>query len=439
MISFRSQSKHHLGWILKATGITGFVILGGRIVAVLRESLVAARIGPSPELDALLLAYAIPLFIITALQNTLGSTWTPGFTLAKDKKNKLRMQIGHAQACTIAVSTIIAILFSLLFHLIIPHISSGVPKELHGKLIGIGYLFTLLIPIQAISFVFAAVLQSQAKYVIAALIPIVTPTIGVLALTFKINADIETLAYSLIIGGAIEAFLFFLVLYYNSLIVKPSFRKLWKDQIFISRSLFLYGIGGIIIGTIPLAGQLIASATGPQGVAHFAFASKVTSLFAGVAALALSQALLPSFSELSTDPLRFNRRVCQIFWIVFGCAAIASLSVILFNQITITILFGRGAFTSNDITIVAKAQAAYVMELPFYLCWLVICRATAAKGDAQFTIKSATAISATNILLSFLLFEKHGVLGICLSATISFILGFLMALYYVYIKRIFCI
>ncbi len=397
----------------------------------------AAKIGPGSELDALLLAYAIPLFLVSALQNTLGSCWTPGLVGVKNNQTEFHKILGCAQTLTICSSLFLTCIFLAIMPAFFPLITGKLPKELSREAIRLGSIFSVVIPIQGLSFLWIASLQAKNNYILPALVPICTPTLGVAVLTFTAQPTIGILAWSLVGGAVLEAAVMFCFMVVRRDLCLPTFNFKHSAAISIvhARRFGLLGLASIIIGTIPLSDQIMAGWAGPAGVAHFSFASRVTGFITAVAALAISQSVLPALSELCDAPLEFARRLRQIFGLVFVSGIAIGLAILVSNNLIIQWLFGRGAFTSEDVVIVSSAQFVYAFEIPFFLCWLIACRATAAQGHTIFSIASSSVIALSNIILNAAFVGKYGVAGICAATSLSFLIGFIISLPVIFWKK----
>ena len=90
-----------------------------------------------------------------------------------------------------------------------------------------------------------------------------------------------------------------------------------------------------------------------------------------------------------------------------------------FNKEIVTIVYGRGEFTQQDILITAKVLMFYSIGLIFYGYRDVISYAFYAKQNTIVPMKNAAIAVIINIILNFILSRFMGIAGLALATSIS--------------------
>ena len=89
-------------------------------------------------------------------------------------------------------------------------------------------------------------------------------------------------------------------------------------------------------------------------------------------------------------------------------------------------------FDSGDSRLVGRIQAAYAVQIPFYICGTMFVRLASALVKNQVLMIAASISLASNVVLNLIFMELWGVVGIALStsAVSALSLGYLMLFAY---------
>ena len=100
---------------------------------------------------------------------------------------------------------------------------------------------------------------------------------------------------------------------------------------------------------------------------------------------------------------------------LFGCAILAFMS----EWIT-SLIYERGAFTSEDTKIVSQIQIFYFLHIPFYISILINARILNAFEKTKLYLSGNIVLLLCNILLNLTFIEMFGVLGIAMATLVSY-------------------
>ncbi len=177
----------------------------------------------------------------------------------------------------------------------------------------------------------------------------------------------------------------------------PAVKEVWK---IIGPATFSSGMMQINVCT-----DLFFASAIPGAAAGLSYASLLVQAPLGLFSNALLVPLLPTFSQLtkSEDREKLIARVRQgVMLSTASMVATGALFVALGTPI-VAIIYERGAFDSNAVSLVASLLIAYGLCMPAYLCRDLLVRVFYALGDGITPFKLSTICIVLNVLFDWLL------------------------------------
>ncbi|WP_439816317.1 lipid II flippase MurJ [Zavarzinia sp. CC-PAN008] len=179
-------------------------------------------------------------------------------------------------------------------------------------------------------------------------------------------------------------------------------------------------LGGLVLGCVPLADQVAAASLGPGAVSEVMLGNRLVSLIGSVGLIGLGLALSREFAaaQAADRPLRPLMRQAA------GAAALGGFVVaavgIGWSRDIVALLYQRGAFDAAQTDAVAAVQSAYLLQVPFFLVFLVGSRALAALGRNGQVLYVSLGMATGNAVLNAVLAGPWGAAGIALATSIAF-------------------
>ena len=394
----------------------------------IRELLIAFFFGTGDALDAYLIAYAVPYFLITIIAGSLPVVVVPAYM-------RLRVRSGQPVASQLMVSTVVLTVVGLTPVVLALIVGTGLYLPLLGsgfstsKLDLTASLVVILAPTLLTSTLIgliAALLNAHNRFVLPALSPLITTLTGVCALLAF--GTIRALALGTLAGNLVELSALALVLrsigvpfHSGRFQVSPELRPV---LLLLAPTL----VGSVLMASTVLVDQAMTSPLGPGSVSALNYANRVVTFPLGLTAAALGTVALPYFSEMVSreawQEIRasMGRYVRLIFLVT--CPIAIGLAV-LATPLT-TVLFARGAFGSDDVPVVASTIAALALEIPFYSGVILIMRvALALRLNARLAVISALCVGI-NVALNAWFSTFLGVAGIALSTSVVYMCSFML-------------
>lgn len=252
------------------------------------------------------------------------------------------------------------------------------------------------------------------------------------------------LSYGVLLGGVAQILIhlyplynlgFFKLFYLSSKHIKSFLQnKSKKSQRFYQEFKSFFAqffpalIGGSTAQLLAFIETFIASFLSAGSISYLYYANRIFQLPLALFAIAISTALFPLVAKAikNKEPQKALEAMGKSFWFLCIALCVCTLGGVMLKDEIIWLLYKRGSFSAQDVSITANVFALYLLGLlPFGLSkilslWLY---SHSLQGKAaKFSIISLSC----GTLLSFILIAPLGVLGIAISSSISgFILLFL--------------
>lgn len=428
--SFATRSSDRR--VVGSAALVAALSVAVKSATAVRELLVAWYFGLSGPLDAYLIAYAVPFFLVTLLAGSLPQVLVPAYV---NLRSRGPAWSGENLVASVAlVSTITLALLSMAVALGAPLYLPLVGRGFTPEKLALARTLTLFLAPTILSSVLislaGAVLNAHQRFMVPALSPALSTLIVILALAALTSSlGIYALAGGVLVGTTVELAL---VGWFAFTAAEPRFgRKLWTPEVQDLTARF----GATLVGAALMAGtvlvdQAMSSVLAPGSVAALNYAVRLVTVPLALTAAALGTVVLPHFSlivaqERWTEASRTLRRY------LLGAAGITTpiaILLALFATPLTDFLLARGAFTAQDALTVGPTVAASALQIPFYTCVIILMRlALALRLNLAIAVISAVNL-ALNVALNAWLASFFGVAGIALSTSLVYVCSFAMLL-----------
>ncbi|HYF05301.1 MAG TPA: murein biosynthesis integral membrane protein MurJ [Patescibacteria group bacterium] len=416
-------------------GLSLFAIVG-KLLALLRQSLLIATLGLGQQSDIYLTSFRLPDLLYNLLiYGTLLPAFIPIYTelRGKDKQEANHLSSSVLAAGLLAVGTLS--LFTLIFSRSLLHLAvPGFSGEVFEQTLTLTRVLLLSPLIFTLSTVLTGILHSAKRFAVAQAAPLCY-NLGIIfgLYAFYPKFGLIGLAYGVLIGAALHA------LVQIPFVVKEG---LWFKLPFDFSSssfkrigtLFLPRLLGVDPGQISL---LIASFFGSLGlsagsISVFTLATDLMQAPVAVFAYSASIVALPLLSENFaqkrfadfTEGLRTSIKNIMFFLVP------ASLYMVLYRAQIVRILFGRQNFSWENTT--DLLQSVGIMSFGIIAFGLIplFSRAFYAKQNTKLPVIFSLISVATNFIISWPLSIYFGSNGLAAAFTISIWLNALLLIIY---------
>jgi len=417
--------------IFRAAVIVGFLGLLAKLASALKELVIARSFGRGDQVDAFLIAFVLPSFILNIGMSALGYALVPVFVETRQHQTE---EASHRLLASMMVLGAVALvaaaaLLGLLAPLYLPllgHGFSAAKLELTRKLL---YLLLPWIVFSGFACLATAVLNSSEKFALPALAPLITSTATIcLVLAGGHRWGIFTLAGGAVGGSFLEWLLLSWALHRQGLPL--SFRWYGFDQRIrtVLRQYAPMLAGAVLMGSTAVVDQGMAAMLPPGNVAALGYANRIIVGVLSLAGLALSTATLPYFSRMvaANDWAGCRHTLKKYSLLLVSVTVPLTAAIMVFSRPIVRLLYERGAFTAADTTLVSRVQICYALQIPFFVWSILFVRFITSIRRNDILMYASAINLVLDIVLNLELMRVWQVAGIALSTSIVYMVSFAM-------------
>jgi putative peptidoglycan lipid II flippase len=420
--------------IFAAMMVVGTATVFGKVLAMAKDIAVASYFGTSDSVDAFFIALTVPTFAINVIAGSIPAALVPVYVQvrARDGIAEAGRLLGNVLLLAGTAIAFACLVLAVLAPILMPVVGARFGGE---KLVLTRHLFLLVLPgvfISGVSGMLAGVLNAHERFLLAA----VTPAfMSVLSIAFLVGAadrwGISALAIGLTTGYAAELIVLAWSVRGRHLLAAPQWAG-WRRPD-VQRVLGQYtplAIGGAVMSSSPLIDQAMAASLGSGSVAQLAYGSKVVAAGLGIGATALSTAIFPHFSRMVAthdwSGVRHTLRTYSRVVLVVSVAVV--LLIVALSEPLVRLLFERGHFLASDTRVVARVQALYALQIPFYVLGILGVQLLYAVGANRVLMWVSIGNFFTNIVGNYVFMRIWGVAGIAFATSMVYLLSMIVLL-----------
>jgi putative peptidoglycan lipid II flippase len=418
-----SVSRQILGAAISVALLTALV----KAVTIGRELIVAWRFGTSDALDAYLIALLVPSFVVQTVAGSFNAAFIPTFIQVREREGdavagRLFSSVMLWSVMLLAATSILMLLCAPLY---LPLIASGFSPEKLALTFRLLQLATPFVMLSGIVIIYGALLNAGHRFALAALSPVLTPTVSVLFLLAFRSWGVFALVAGLICGAMLEMIVLGLALKRQEVNLRPGGFGADEHLRQVARQYIPMIAGAFLMTGTNLVDQSMAAMLAPGSVAALNYGSRVIALPIGLAATALGTAVTPYFSSLAArrDWAALRHTLKRYLWLNLCVTVPITLLLFFFSEPLVRLLFQRGSFTAEDTQTVARVQAFYALQLPFYIAGILGVRLMSALLMNNIIFRIAAFNLFADIILNAILFRYLGVAGIALATSIVYVIS----------------
>ncbi|HEV2556752.1 MAG TPA: murein biosynthesis integral membrane protein MurJ [Bosea sp. (in: a-proteobacteria)] len=407
MSQARPQPSSHLA---RNSLVVGLATVLSRLLGFARDMLIARMLGAGPVADAFLVAFRLPNLMRRVLgEGGLNAPFVPVYLDLRSAEGvqAARRFVGEAfawLALGVGAATGLGLLLAPWLVLAIAGGFHDAPQTL-----AMATAYTrIALPFLAfttLASLLAAVLNSEGRFLVAALAPSLLNLVLIAALIVALTTGMPSaqgaalIAAAVSLGGALHLLMVAMALWHGDMpLVRPRLR--WSPE--MTRLLRLGGPALLAASTsqlVLLVSTQIASVQ-PGAVSWLYYADRVFQLPLGFVAVAMGVVLLPAIALRETSGDEAGRRDMIDRALVLGLALAipAAIALAWLADPIISVLFERGRFTEIDRIRTADAMQAFAAGLPFAVIAKVFAQVYFARQTPRLPLYAGLAALGVAIL-----------------------------------------
>ena len=422
--------------MFKAIFTNSFGILISRVLGFIRDLLTASALGANIYSDIFFIAFKLPnLFRRIFAEGAFTQVFIPAFARSRHKA----LFSVNIFLIFISIILLITLLVNMLPALFTKAIAVGFSQEtitVASPFVAINFWYLPLI--FSMTFL-SGILQYKKHFATTAFSTALLNISLILALIFSKGETqsqiVYYLSFGVVIGGILQLLLHLIAIYKLGLfkLLFGGIKYFKKKRNLVNRETkkfqknFFPAMWGNSTAQISaFLDTFLASFLVSGSISYLYFANRIFQLPLAIFAIATSIALFPQISRYlkNRDEIRAKESLKKAFWfLIFLLTASTIGGIILADEIT-SLLFERGAFTSEDTYNTATILQMYMIGLvPFglqklFILWLY------AKEMQTKAAKIATLSLIAYLFFALAFISPLGVAGLALAGTIGGFVSF---------------
>jgi putative peptidoglycan lipid II flippase len=430
--------------LVKSASIIGIATLLSRLLGFIRDIVIARLFGVYVYAQAFVVAFKIPnLFRDLVAEGAANAAFVPVFseyraTHTKEEFWELANVVLNLLLILLSAVTLIGIAFApFIVRVIAPGFSTD-PQKLATTISLTRIIFPYLLLISLAAYAMA-ILNTLKHFSVPAFAPcLLNVSIIVFALLFGEN--IFGLSLGVLMGGALQLIIQVPVLYKKGFRIiapkklsHPAAKEIGRLMVPRLGSSAIYQLNNFVDSIFGSLARIV----GEGGVAILYFAYRLIMFPIGIFSNALSQAILPTFSEQALEAGRDNLRKTLSFGLrsLFFVMVPASIGFMVLAYPIISTLFQGGRFDAYSTNATSSVLVFYSIGLCAYGATKILQSCFFALKDTLTPTKVAGIALLVNIVLNIIFMFPLKLAGLALATSLSGINTFFM-LFYILRKKL---
>lgn len=407
-----------------------------RLLGLVRDIVIANLMGAGAAADLFFFANKIPNFLRRLFaEGAFAQAFVPVLTeyektQSRDEVKKLISAVSGTLGSIITVITILGVLGSSVitalfgFGWFLEWWNGGADAykfELASDMLKITFPYLWFITFTALS---GAILNTIGKFAVAAFTPVFL-NIAIIACAIFLSPHLAQpeigLAIGVFIGGLIQFLFQIPFLKKEKLLVKPSWQ--WHHPGVVKiRTLMIPALFGVSVSQINLLlDTFIASFLQTGSISWLYYSDRLLEFPLGLFGIAIATVILPSLSSshISKSPQVFAQTLDWGIRTVLFLGFPAMLGLIVLAEPMLRVLFMRGEFDIQDVTMASMSLWAYGSGLLSFMLVKVLAPGYYSRQDIRTPVKFGIIAMVSNMLLNIVFAIPFGYVGLAIATSLS--------------------
>lgn len=409
--------------IVRAIATLAWAGIAVKVIATLKEFMLAGIFGRSDSMDAFLVAFLIPNLLINVLAESMNQALLPTLMRVRLRQGQRKAQelLSNVNLCAAGLLALVSILVATSASLFVPLVTWGFSAAKENLALHLFYALLPSVLLIGIASQGVAVLNALGRFALPAIAPVLIPlTILVGTYLFHREAGIWAVALSTSVGSA--GFVALIAWATKAQGYPLRFRWYgWNESTReVARQYAPVLLSCVVASAGLLVDQAMASALPSGSVSTLAFAGRfigvAVTLFSGT----ISSALAPHFSKLVAQNDWAGCRQTLASWhrISAVSATVLAAGLMCGSHLLIRVTLQHGAFSIMDTAAVAPVLAVYAIQIPFFACSRVDYRFILAMRRTDLILYCGIVNLALDVIFDLILMRWYGVVGLALATSL---------------------
>ncbi|MGO1368552.1 murein biosynthesis integral membrane protein MurJ [Senegalia sp. (in: firmicutes)] len=394
-----------------------------KLIGFYRDITLSYFYGASSISDAYLISLTIPLTIFLFIGTGISTSYIPLFS-------DIEKEFGQIQAnrFTNNLINLLLILCSLIIILvwlfsvpIVKIFAVGFDRHTLDMAVNFTRVSILGIYFTGVLYIFKGYLQVKNNFVIPAIIGLPLNFFTIISIVLSSKSDIMILSVGSVIATASALLILLPSIYTNGYkynLVLNLKDKYLRKLIYLSMPVII----GVSVNQINvLVDRTIASQIAVGGISALNYANRLNLFIQGIFVMSIATVMYPMISKMSSEKnmVGFKKSVIESISGINLLVIPATVGSMIFAKPVIKLLFGRGAFDVQAISMTSYALFFYSIGMIGFGLREVLSRVFYSLQDTKTPMINAAIGMSLNIVLNFTLSKYMGIGGLALATSIA--------------------
>ena len=402
----------------------GFWTLASRILGFVREILIMSLIGPGPVMDAFVAAFRLPnMFRRFFAEGAFNAAFVPMFS-AKIEGQADARSFGQDALSLLALITLALTGLAMVFMpTLVWATAGGFDAQRFDMTVGFGRILFPYIFFMSLSALFSGVLNATGRFAVAAAAPALlnVVVIGAMVAAWATDGVVANwLIWAIPVAGIAQLALTWRAAARAGFALKPG-RPNWSpDMRKMVQTAVPAALASGVMQINLVVGQLVASRF-DSAVSWLFAADRLYQLPLGVVGIAVGIVLLPDLSRRLKAKDHDGARNAYSRAAEFSMALTipSAIALMVIPLPLVSVLFGRGETSVDDVAAIAVAVTIYGLGLPAFVMQKVLQPQYFARGDTRTPFYFALVAMVINAVIAVGLAPTIGWMAPAVATTVA--------------------
>lgn len=394
------------------------------LVFFVRDVLMARVFGLGVELDAFVIASAVPMFMVSAFSLPLGTAIVPFVSRERAVK---RDDIGHLIQRVLSLYIVFAAVFAALFAgwgVYMLHSSAwgvGLPQGLAARIEVLSLWMLAIFVMSGFLTIANGVLNALGKSDLPAVAQLIVPTLVLVALAlFGESLGVIVVPIAMFVGQLFNLLLLIGGLWSERVVLWPPKFEINIPKEFLAQYSPLVVAAVFMQISVPVSTMMAASLQSGD-LAALGLGGKLVVFLTGLVAAGLASVVLPYFSSMFVQRRLIDARRELSFMLLSSTIGSIPLTVILYlcSSYFVQIFFEGGLFGGNSTVLVASVMELGTLQLPFFVVNMIMLKYAIAMKQSRWVLVASLIGLLVNVVLNIYLSRLIGVAGVALAMSMA--------------------
>jgi len=422
------MTDQETGVSLASVGRSALILTGAtaavQVLGIVRELFLAARIGISPDFDALLIGLVLPATLSSVLTSGIQTALVPAYVEARTSRNlaDARRLAGTVLVWVALAGLVLVVLLEVLASNTVAITGPGLTAAERVNAAGYLQLVAPTALVASITGILYAVCQAEGQFSSIAWSLLAGPatTLATMLLLWD-RLGLGSFALGTLVGPFVSLFILVAATVRARVAPSPHLLSPGLGLGAFARHAFPLTVSSAILQLNIIFDRAIASLVGPGAVSALRYGDTLVRVPTGAISPAWGAAIYPALvksthhakqSGLAAAASQALRYVIAVFVPV----AVLTLAV---APVAVSVAYGRGAFTAADLRLTATVVAGFAPLVFILMISQTLTGALNARRSGKVLLMAGTINVILNCALDVFLGFPLGVAGIALSSSIT--------------------